>query len=202
MGAYPKLDNKLDISPVDFVAGAIAKLATSAVTEGRTFHLTNPTFVQWVFREISPNFSRVVDVELVQIFRFFRCCGRVWIWSERVTLFWMEIYVDWGNFCSFFTFFQFFACKISKYFRFVRFVDLFLKNSENFYSCLRKMKMHCKLSVPSSRMLTRPNPRTLLYNAPTPKLLFNLQVIFHRNFVEISIYHNHLQPNLCWNSSA
>jgi len=43
MGSYPKLDSiNLDISPVDFVSGAIVKLST-VPAKGKTYHLTNAT---------------------------------------------------------------------------------------------------------------------------------------------------------------
>ncbi|PRP80975.1 aminoadipate-semialdehyde dehydrogenase [Planoprotostelium fungivorum] len=42
MGAYPTLDDSgLDISPVDFVSGAIVQLSRSTTLESTTYHLTN-----------------------------------------------------------------------------------------------------------------------------------------------------------------
>jgi thioester reductase-like protein len=47
MGVAPAFDLMIDVSPVDFVAGAIVHLAASADTAGKVFHLGHPNPVVW-----------------------------------------------------------------------------------------------------------------------------------------------------------
>ncbi|MFM8444568.1 MAG: thioester reductase domain-containing protein [Methylococcus sp.] len=47
IGAYPDVDSRIDVTPVDHVARAIVQLSREAGAPGRAFHICNPEPVAW-----------------------------------------------------------------------------------------------------------------------------------------------------------